>query len=119
MIANKLADKVEMLEEELRYLREEFIGDDPALNWKLPGFESMMLTNTERKYLRIMHKHFGNVVRRDFIYTALYGIRPESDQPDMTIVKVYICKIKRRLREAQAPYRIESSYGVGWRLLAL
>ena len=45
---------------------------------------------------------------------ALYGLIDEAPEPK--ILDVYLCKVRRRLMEAQARIDIETVWGRGWRL---
>lgn len=57
----------------------------------------------------ILHRNFGN---REAIYSAIYGGRPESDQPDIKVIDVLMVKLRAGLR----PHGIEvkTSQGYGW-----
>lgn len=55
-----------------------------------------------------------NVVHRERMLIALYGLIDEAPEPK--ILDVYLCKVRRRLMEAQARIDIETVWGRGWRL---
>jgi two-component system cell cycle response regulator CtrA len=56
------------------------------------------------------------VGRRDAIYTAVYGGRPECDQPAVRLVDVYICRIRAALRGCDI--KMVTVFGLGWAIAA-
>lgn len=78
-------------------------------------FRALKLRPYECRILSFIEKQTGTA-RRQAIYTALFGNRPECDQPDIRLVDVYLCRIRRVLR----PIGIEivTVFNVGWALTA-
>jgi transcriptional regulator with XRE-family HTH domain len=73
--------------------------------------DAIGLTQHERMVLGMIVKRKG-VVSREAIFIGVYGARPEIDQPDMKIVDVVLCKIRKGLE----PYgiKIETAWGIGY-----
>jgi DNA-binding response OmpR family regulator len=89
-------DRIEELEELL------------GLNLKLPN--EFDLTPTEMQCVGAIVRR--GIVNQEAIYTAVYGSRPESQQPDIKIIDVYICKIRKKL--AAKGYALKNNFGVGY-----
>lgn len=81
------------------------------------GAERIRLTSTATDAMASLMRAQGRVVSKDGIYGAMYSTRPESDQPEMKIVDVYMCKLKK-LHPAIYP-GIETVWGRGYRLVPL
>lgn len=72
------------------------------------------LTRREADFLNVLRAASPNVVHRERMLIALYGLIDEAPEPK--ILDVYLCKVRRRLMEAQARVEIETVWGRGWRL---
>jgi len=59
--------------------------------WKLTGKELAIL-------FAIMRRPYG--VSRDQVMNAIYGVSDPNEQPEVKILDVFICKLRRKLREA-------------------
>lgn len=68
---------------------EEIIG----LNYLPPDF--LGLTYTEGRFLGLL-VHRAIVSRHAFM-AAIWGGRPESEQPDPKIIEIYVCKLRKKL----------------------
>jgi hypothetical protein len=53
-------------------------------------------------------------VSRECLHVALYGLRPEDQQPEMKTLDTLLCKVRTALR--QYDIEIETVVGVGWRM---
>lgn len=74
------------------------------------------LTATEERLLRALRAVGPNVLHHERAMLTLYGMF--EDAPQQKILDVLVCKIRRKLMEAQAQIRIETIWGRGWRLSA-
>jgi two-component system cell cycle response regulator CtrA len=54
----------------------------------------------------------GNLIRKEAALEAIYGARPECDQPDIKIIDVMLCAIRKRLKGYGIT--IENQHGIGW-----
>lgn len=72
------------------------------------------LTKTEERLLRALRAVGPNVLHHERAMIALYSMW--DDAPEQKILDVLVCKIRRKLMEAQAQIRIETIWGRGWRL---
>ncbi|MGG3814650.1 helix-turn-helix domain-containing protein, partial [Methylorubrum rhodesianum] len=72
------------------------------------------LSRLEADFLNALRAAAPGMVHRERMMIALYGL--SDDAPEPKILDVYLCKVRRRLMEAQARIEIETIYGRGWRL---
>lgn len=49
---------------------------------------------------------------RDALYTLLFGARPECDQPELKVMDVQICKLRRKMKPHGIT--IKTQWGQGW-----
>lgn len=73
--------------------------------WRLTGSETQLLLAIRAVGLNVLHKE------RAFI--AMYGMF-DDDAPEMKTLDVFICKLRRKLMEAQTRISIETVWGRGW-----
>jgi two-component system cell cycle response regulator CtrA len=69
------------------------------------------LTGKEFACLEFLLSRRGMTVTKEMFLAHLYGGR---DEPEMKIIDVFICKIRRKLAEAGAPPLIETVWGRGY-----
>ncbi|MBX9596069.1 MAG: helix-turn-helix domain-containing protein [Roseomonas sp.] len=74
-------------------------------SWRLTGSETQLLLAIRAVGLNVLHKE------RAFI--AMYGMF-DDDAPDMKTLDVFICKLRRKLMEAQTRISIQTVWGRGW-----
>jgi DNA-binding response OmpR family regulator len=100
---SRLQDRVEQLEEVLG------TGDDDLelIRRAVPA-----LTTSERKLLGAIHKRRGRVATKDILFEALYGDRPECDQPHAKTVEVLMSKLRGKV--APLGIVIRTEYGSGY-----
>lgn len=89
------------------------IVTDDAVYWQ---GKQIHFSTQERQYLQYLLLHRNKVVTKDALYMHLYSGLPDADWPEVKIVDVYICKIRRRLVAANIPVIIETFWGRGWML---
>ncbi|MCS6986184.1 MAG: response regulator transcription factor [Sphingomonadaceae bacterium] len=80
--------------------RKAFVADRPV-----------PLTGKEFQCLAFLALKRGTTVTKEMFLAHLYGGR---DEPEMKIIDVFICKIRRKLAEAGAPPLIETVWGRGY-----
>jgi two-component system cell cycle response regulator CtrA len=71
------------------------------------------LTGKEYQMLELLSLRKGTVLTKEMFLTHLYG---ERDQPELKIIDVFICKLRKKLAEAGAADHIETVWGRGYRL---
>jgi len=98
----RLRDRVEELER--------LVGLDRDLAMRIR--HAWRVTPEESRVLAILVKRA--FATHDTIYTILYGARPECDQPEMKIVDVMICKVRKSLRQNGIRARIRTKWGDGY-----
>lgn len=72
------------------------------------------LTRREAGFLNALRAAAPGMVHPDRMMIALYGLNDEAPEPKT--LDVYLCKVRRRLMEAQTRIQVETIYGRGWRL---
>ena len=104
----KLRERVDVLEEEVRQLRDAF---EPAV----PMPEAWKLTKSEARLLSALARTRGGYLTRERILIALYGLEPDVD---IKIVDVFVCKLRRRLSCEGSAIEIRTFRGDGFGLTA-
>ncbi|WP_448586630.1 response regulator transcription factor [Thermaurantiacus sp.] len=69
------------------------------------------LTGKEYQCLEFLAIRRGTTVTKEMFLSHLYGGR---DEPEMKIIDVFICKLRRKLAEAGAPPIVETVWGRGY-----
>ena len=77
----------------------------------LVGENVVPLTGKEYACLEFLASRRGMTVTKEMFLAHLYGGR---DEPEMKIIDVFICKLRRKLSEAGAPPLIETVWGRGY-----
>ena len=75
--------------------------------------ELASFTASERELLQVLANAKGRTVRHQALWNALYSLRPDSNMPNDEIVKVFLSKVRRKLKH----HTIEAEWGVGYRLV--
>jgi two-component system, cell cycle response regulator CtrA len=73
--------------------------------------EPIALTAKEYACLEFLAMRRGMTVTKEMFLAHLYGGR---DEPEMKIIDVFICKLRRKLAEAGSPPLIETVWGRGY-----
>jgi two-component system cell cycle response regulator CtrA len=71
------------------------------------------LTRKEYGLLEVLALRKGQAVTKDMIMTKLYGGR---DEPDVKIVDVFVCKLRRKLSEVLGDHMIRTVWSRGYAL---
>jgi len=80
----------------------------------MPEFRAINFTPAEYAILAYIVGRGDNGASYDGMYAAAYSHRLECDQPQPEIIKVHICKIRKKLREAGLGCSIKSAWGRGY-----
>ena len=102
-----LLEERETLREHVRHLEDLLVP-----HAVLP--QAWRLTTKEEQLLRAIRAVGPNVLHHERAIIALYGMW--EDAPGQKTFEVLLCKIRRKLTEAQAQIRIETVWGRGWRM---
>ena len=70
------------------------------------------LSNNERAVYYLLKAAEGRIVSRYVLYDTLYGGRDECDQPDESIIRVFICRLRWKLPKA----KFITHHGIGYSL---
>ena len=79
------------------------------------GDVQVPLTGKEYACLEFLATRRGTTVTKEMFLAHLYGGR---DEPEMKIIDVFICKLRRKLTNAGAPAVIETVWGRGYTISA-
>ena len=79
------------------------------------GGRQVPLTGKEYACLEFLASRRGMTITKEMFLAHLYGGR---DEPEMKIIDVFICKLRRKLNEAGAPGIIETIWGRGYMIAA-
>lgn len=101
-VVQALRDRVEELEE-LLGLRQ------PAPSSAMPH-----LTPCEFQLLGVLYR--GGLITKEFAHRAIWGDKPEGDWPDLKIIDVFICKLRKKFSPLGVV--IHTQWGVGYYLTA-
>ena len=100
-----------LLEENER-LRERIAELERLLGMEFDAPPQLSLTTAEARVLGVLtQKGFAT---KDALMSALYWNRPDGDMPEIKIVDVFICKLRKKLTRFDLP--IETVRGQGYRL---
>jgi DNA-binding response OmpR family regulator len=105
-----IAARLETVEKENETLRDR-IAQLEALVFeetRLPV--ELKLTGQQERLVHFLFKR--NEASKDAILSAVYGARPDADEPEIKIIDVFICQARRKL----APFdiKIETIWGRGY-----
>jgi hypothetical protein len=92
----------------LREVLEQYRGAMIELSPDWPPFED--IPPQCDMYLRMLYRHKGIVVTKEAMYTVMYSERHEHNTPEVKIIEVQICK----LRKYMPPNSIETVWGRGY-----
>ena len=108
------AARIEALEAEILRLRDRIEQLETTLGLDMPAPVFLGLTVHEATL-------FGALMRRGVmskaqLLTAVYGGRPDGDAPEIKIIDVFVCKLRRKL--SAFGIKVETVWGVWYRLPA-
>jgi DNA-binding response OmpR family regulator len=83
------------------------------LDWNLCG--GVKLENHERRIFRLLAARSPEGCHKDAIYAAMTADKADCYWPDVRIVQVKICTLRRKL--IGTPFRIETLWGSGYRMI--
>lgn len=80
-------------------------------------WERCHFTPVHRKIGDVLRAHLGKIVPNDHLFDMLYCGRGADDLPDPTIIKVHIHHMRKRLKQYDSAYWVETVFGQGQRLV--
>lgn len=81
----------------------------------LEDWDRFGLSGAQTRVANLLHTKLGKAVSKDSIMDTLYFDRPD-DAPHIKIIDIYICHIRRKLKEHGDKYCIETVWGRGYRM---
>jgi len=104
--------KVESLTDDIEVLTEPYMSADSEYDWG-----RYKLTPTEIIIAEALRVKVGRVFTKEAIYDALYWNRVHADDaPDMKVIDVLICKLRKKLLAGNCEYGILTGWGIGYSL---
>jgi two-component system cell cycle response regulator CtrA len=94
---------------EIDELEERLYYQPPELRWS-----EYKLTPAESMLFDVLMNNRGKVIPKEHLYSRLYQLRGASDAPEMKIVDVMICKIRKKLFHYEQSDRPALSIGTVW-----
>ncbi|EPX78026.1 response regulator transcription factor [Salipiger mucosus] len=82
-------------------------GRDPEVHG-----ERMELTGREHSIFNYLALNAGRVITKDALYESVYGMK--DTPPYDKVIDVYICKLRKKIRERTGNTYIETVYGRGY-----
>lgn len=79
--------------------------------------ERIRLTPAHRDVMAALIRFRGRVVSKEALFGAVYSTRPECDHPEIKIVDVFVCKLKKMHPLIYSG--VDTIWGRGYRLLPL
>lgn len=83
----------------------------PAYVDEFPGIR---LSDSQARILARLSRDKGKTVRYSVLLDALYFDKADEAEPN--VLKVFICKLRGKLRAAGSNFNIETNWGVGYSL---
>ena len=75
------------------------------------------ITPQQRRILSLLHSRLGKETSRDSLLSAIYfdyGDRPECDRKT---IDVHICRLRKELKAQMVPFRIETVWSFGFKMV--
>lgn len=70
-------------------------------------------TNCEIRLIELLARREGQTLTKDCLLHGMYFDRPDCDWPELKIIDVFVCKLRRKLEGT--PHEIETVWGLGYR----
>lgn len=102
-------EKAQQYSDQIEVLSRAYMTPSMDARW-----EQYRMSQAEQRIARLLYSKYGEIVRKDSLLDVLYFDR--DDEPGSKIIDVYICKMRKRLKNS--PYAIETIWGVGHRMVA-
>lgn len=89
-LLEKQQTRIWLLEERIRFLEEVLTPTNVVipLEWRLTAAEARVFSHLTTK----------PQCTKESIMAALYGLKPNTDEPEIKIVDVFVCKLRKKLR---------------------
>ena len=79
-----------------------------------PGFSKIHFTSNERTMLAYIIGRGSRISTKEGIYAALYATRFGGEQPDIKILDIHLCNIRRKLSKANLGCQIKTIHRQGY-----
>ena len=101
----QLQNQLEIAKEEIRILKSTVIGKPILIpiEW--------LLTSKEEELLTLLYNKNGKVVSKEHLQQVMYSLNSEVQ---IKIVDVFVCKVRKKLKDLGFPGAIETHWGKGY-----
>lgn len=107
-VIRSLRDRIDLLEEENRQLRE-------AAEALVSFPRSWRLTEMEARFVSVLMRSKTGAMSKEALMTALYGLEPDVEDK---VIDVWACKLRKKFKALGVAVEIETVWGQGYRLTA-
>ncbi len=107
----KVQEEFNSVTDSIETLTKAYMAPEAPFDWS-----AYQLTMNEARMAGMLYKRMGKVCTKSQIFEAAYYQRPD-DPPDAKIIDVFLCKIRKKLRHFDAPYNVETVWGIGYRMV--
>ena len=97
---------------ELQALRDRVAELEELLGITGGDFNKLPIPPQQKSILNLLYRANGKLCSREHIYVAIFGMRPDCDQPHEKIIDTQLCRLRGYLRPHEIA--ISSVWGVGW-----
>lgn len=88
---------------------------DPSLDDVWDYISKYKMTTLEARLCHALRSRPGRTITKEGLLAIVYSDRLDSDWPATKIIDVFVCKVRRKLKETNAPFEIETVWGMGYR----
>ncbi len=89
---------------------------DPTMENLWDNVEKYGLSPRESRVLHALQRAGKRPLTKNGLMAVAYSDVPDTEWPQVKIIDVFVCKIRKKLREANADFEIETIWGLGYRL---
>ncbi len=107
--------ELEAANEALQFRLSELVGSPDDGSVDVPGLGRIHMTPQRGLILRLLLGRKGQMVSLDALYQAMCGHRPDADWPELRMITVHVCHVRKAIRGSAVA--IENVWGRGYRLV--
>lgn len=88
---------------------------DPTLDDVWEYITTYGMTTLEAKLVHALRSRPGRTISKEGLVAIIYSDRIDSEWPAVKIIDVFVCKVRKKLRDGGADFEIETVWGMGYR----
>lgn len=78
--------------------------------------EDLSLSKMEHSAATLLLSRLGCTVSKEALYDAMYAHKA-GDGPNIKIIDIFIWRLRKKLKDHGAPYRIDVTWGIGYKMV--